>query len=460
MQTILIIGAGLSSSSLIRYFLNNAEKENWQIRVVDQNIETVKRKINGNPRGIALSFNALNAEERRPEIEKADLVISMLPARFHIDVAQDCIDLKTNLITPSYVSPEMQALSKEAEKAGIIILNEVGVDPGIDHMSAMKVLNEIHEMGGKMHIFESFTGGLVAPESDNNPWRYKFTWNPRNVVVAGQGGAAKFIQEGQYKYIPYHKLFRRTEIIDIEPYGKFEAYANRDSLSYRSIYGLDNIPTIYRGTLRHKGFSRAWNVFVQLGCTDDSYILEGSENMSYRDYINAFLPYNEFDTVELKLRNYLKIDLDDELLDKLEWLELFSKDKKVGIKEATPAQILQKILEEKWALGKEDKDMIVMHHKFVYKLQEEYREITSSMVYIGQNQTYTAMSDAVGLPAAICGKMILKNIIRIKGVQRPIYKEIYLPVLSELEMHGIVFIEKEISPARLYSEEQKPWRTI
>ncbi|MEO9257847.1 MAG: saccharopine dehydrogenase family protein [Crocinitomicaceae bacterium] len=458
MQTVLIIGAGLSSSSLIRYFLENAEKEDWEIRVVDQNLEAVKRKINGNKRGVALSFDALNPEERRPELERADLVISMLPARFHIDIAKDCIELKTNMITPSYVSPEMKELAQKAVDAGIIILNEVGVDPGMDHMSAKKVMDEIQEKGGEMYIFESFTGGLVAPESDDNPWRYKFTWNPRNVVLAGQGGAAKFIQEGQYKYIPYHKLFRRTEIIEIEGYGKFEGYANRDSLSYRSIYHLEHIPTIYRGTLRRKGFCRAWNVFVELGCTDDTYVLEGSENMSYRDYINSFLPYNEFDSVELKLRNYLKIDLDDDLLDKLEWLDIFSKEKMVDLKNATPAQILQKILEEKWTLHPGDKDMIVMYHKLVYKLNGEYHETTSSLVYIGEDQTYTAMSNTVGLPAAICGKMILNGTIQLKGVQLPIHKEIYLPVLSELEEHGIVFTEKEIFPARLYSDEQKPWR--
>jgi saccharopine dehydrogenase-like NADP-dependent oxidoreductase len=213
MKTILVIGAGLSSSSLIRYFLQHAEKENWQIRVVDQDLDLVKRKLNNHPRAVALSFNALDPVERRPEVERADLVISMLPARFHIDVARDCLELHTHLITPSYVSPEMKQLDEAAKQAGIIFLNEIGVDPGIDHMSAKKIIDEIEAKGGKLTIFESFTGGLIAPESDNNPWNYKFTWNPRNVVIAGQGGAAKFIQEGKYKYIPYNKLFRRTEII-------------------------------------------------------------------------------------------------------------------------------------------------------------------------------------------------------------------------------------------------------
>lgn len=443
MKTILILGAGLSSSSLIRYFLQNSEKNNWKVRVTDRSLDLVNEKLKDHPNAIALDFNALDPEQRRPEIEKADLVVSMLPARFHIDVAKDCIDLKTNIITPSYISKEMEALHTEAQKAGILIMNEIGVDPGIDHMSAMRILDKIDKTGGKMHIFESFTGGLIAPDSDDNPWNYKFTWNPRNVVLAGQGGVAKFIQENQYKYIPYNKLFRRTEIIEIKNYGLFEGYANRDSLSYRDVYGLEDIPTIYRGTLRRKGFSRAWDVFVQLGCTDDSYVLEGSENMTKRDFINAFLPYNQNDSVELKLRHYLKIDLDDTLWDKLEWLGIFENKEKIGLKNATPAQILQKILEEKWSLNKEDKDMIVMYHKFVYQKEDKFYEITSEMVNIGEDQTYTSMSNTVGLPVAICGKMMLDNQISLKGVRRPIYKEIYNPILDELENYSIKFIENQ-----------------
>jgi saccharopine dehydrogenase-like NADP-dependent oxidoreductase len=454
MKNILILGAGLSTSSLVRYLLQNAEKENWHLRIVDQNIETIEKKINGSKHATALTFNAIDPLERRPEIEKADLVISMLPARFHPGVAKDCIALKKDLITPSYVSEELKSFDKEAKEAGILIMNEIGVDPGIDHMSAMRVLDHIKEQGGKMHIFESFTGGLVAPESDDNPWNYKFTWNPRNVVLAGQGGAAQFIQEGKYKYIPYTKLFRRTEIIDIEGYGLFEGYANRNSLNYRSVYSLENIPTIYRGTLRRKGFSRAWDVFVQLGATDDSYIMEGSEKMSYRDFINSFLPYNENDSVELKLRHYMKIDLDDSLWDKLVWLGIFDDSKKVGLKNATPAQILQKILEDKWSLGEHDKDMIVMYHKFVYQLNNEFKEITSEMVSIGEDQTFTAMSNTVGIPMGICAKMMLNKQLTIKGVHVPIHKEVYDPILNELEEYNISFKEKNINPPRLYNADQ------
>ena len=322
-------------------------------------------------------------------------------------------------------------------------MNEIGVDPGIDHMSAMQVIDRIRKQGGKMLLFESFTGGLVAPESDTNLWNYKFTWNPRNVVVAGQGGVAKFIQEGKYKYIPYHRLFRRTEFLEIEGYGKFEVYANRNSLQYRSIYNLEEILTLYRGTIRRVGFSRAWNMFVQLGMTDDTYIIEDSANMSYRDFVNSFLPYSPTDSVELKLRHNLKIDQDDIMWEKLMELDLFNPKKKVELENATPAQILQKILTEKWTLGEEDKDMIVMYHKFGYELNGQKKQIDSTMVSIGEDQTHTAMAKTVGLPVAIATLKILNGIISTPGVQIPVNKEVYEPILEELQEQGISFNEVE-----------------
>src|SRR5690606_30876012 len=271
-------------------------------------------------------------------------------------------------VTASYVSPEMAAFDEQAKEHGLVFMNEIGLDPGIDHMSAMKVIDSIRERGGKMLLFESFCGGLVAPESDNNLWNYKFTWAPRNVVLAGQGGAAKFIQEGKYKYIPYNRLFRRTEFFDVEGYGRFEGYANRDSLKYRSVYGLDNVLTLYRGTIRRVGYSRAWNVFVQLGMTDDTYVIGDSETMSYRDFTNLFLPYHPTDSVEIKLRLQLGLEQDDIIWDKLLELDIFNPNKIIGLKNATPAQILEKILADKWTLSPDDKDMIVMYHKFGYEV--------------------------------------------------------------------------------------------
>ncbi|HET8810699.1 MAG TPA: saccharopine dehydrogenase C-terminal domain-containing protein [Flavobacteriaceae bacterium] len=443
MRKILIIGAGKSTSWLINYLTEKSESEKLEVIIADISLENAKKMTENHPRAKAVSLDVFKKEERQTAIKNADIVISMLPARFHIEVANDCVAFNKNMVTASYVSEEMEKLDEKVKSKGLVFMNEIGVDPGIDHMSAMQVIERIREKGGGMLLFESFTGGLVAPESDTNLWNYKFTWNPRNVVVAGQGGAAEFIQEGQYKYIPYHRLFRRTEFLEIENYGKFEGLANRNSLAYREVYGLENIKTLFRGTLRRVGFSKAWNMFVQLGLTDDTYSMQDTENMSYRDFVNSFLPYSPTDSVELKMRYNLKIDRDDLMWEKLVELDIFNPNKKIGLKNATPAQALQKILEEKWTLAPEDKDMIVMYHKFGYELNGEKKQIDSTMVSIGEDQKYTAMAKTVGLPVAIATLKILNKEIVTPGVLRPINKEVYEPILKELETYDIKFTEKE-----------------
>ncbi|AZQ64310.1 saccharopine dehydrogenase [Flammeovirga pectinis] len=443
MKTIIILGAGRSASSLIHYLCQHAKENNWQIKVGDYQQELADEKIKGfEDIASSFQFDINNPTHRQEYIGQADIVVSLLPARFHIEAAKEAVKQGVPLTTASYITDEMQELDQEAKDKGIILLNEMGLDPGIDHMSAMKMIEEVKEKGYSIEGFESFTGGLVAPESDNNPWNYKFTWNPRNVVLAGQGGTVRFLHNGKYKYIPYHKLFRRTERIEIEEYGKFEGYANRDSLNYVQKYGLEGVPTVYRGTLRRPGFCRAWNCFVTLGATDDSFIMEDTQNMTYREFINSFLRYNPQDSVELKLMQYLKLSQDDLEMDKLIWLDIFS-DKKVGLPSATPAQILQKILEEKWSLDKNDKDMIVMYHKLFYKKGDENILRTSHMVVKGKDQTYTAMSDTVGIPLAIATKLILQGKITRTGTCIPIHKNIYEPVLKELEQMGINFTEEE-----------------
>lgn len=444
MRKILIIGAGKSASYLIKYLLDKSTSENLHIIIGDVNIEHAKKLIGNHNNAQAIVLDVFDKTSRERAVADSDIVISMLPARFHIEVAQDCITFGKHMVTASYISDEMQALDALAKEKGLVFMNEIGVDPGIDHMSAMQVIDRIREKGGKMILFESFCGGLVAPESDDNLWNYKFTWNPRNVVVAGQGGSAKFLQEGTYKYIPYNRLFRRTEFLDVDGYGRFEVYANRDSLKYQSVYGLDNVKTLYRGTMRRVGFSRAWNMFVQLGMTDDSYTIDDSENMSYRDFVNAFLPYSHTDSVELKFRYQLKIDQDDLIWDKLLELDIFSSTKKVELVRATPAQILQKILMDSWTLAEDDKDMLVMYHKFGYELHGEKHQIDATMVSLGEDQIYTAMAKTVGLPVAIATLAILNGKIATPGVQLPITKEVYEPILSELETFGITFHEKDV----------------
>ena len=444
MRKILIIGAGRSASSLIKYLLDKSEAENLFVTIGDLSEDLAKKKTGNHKNSRAISFDVFNDEQRKKDIQQADVVISMLPAHMHIGVAKDCVTYKKHMVTASYISAEMQALDAVAKENNIVLMNEIGLDPGIDHMSAMKIMDEIKSQGGKIILFESFCGGLVAPESDNNLWNYKFTWNPRNVVLAGQGGAAKFIQEGKYKYIPYNKLFRRTEFLDVDGFGRFEAYANRDSLKYKEIYGLEDAKTCYRGTIRRVGFSKAWDVFVQLGMTDDTFIVDYSETMSNREFVNLFLPYHPTDSVEIKFRHQLKIDQDDVIWDKLLELDLFSKTAISGLKNATPAQMLEKILADKWTLQPNDKDMIVMYHKFGYEINGVEKQIDSTMVCLGDDQTYTAMAKTVGLPVAIAALKILNGEITTAGVQLPISKEVYEPILKELKEYGVLFKEFEV----------------
>jgi saccharopine dehydrogenase-like NADP-dependent oxidoreductase len=441
MKKILILGAGLSASSLIKYLLDHSQENDWKVVLGDQSKELAEKKINGHPHGEAIFFDVFDEGLRKQEIAKADLVISMLPAMFHPLVARDCVDLGKHMLTASYVSKEIKEMDEEARSKDLLLLNEIGVDPGIDHMSAMRVIDEIKNSGAELLEFESSTGGLVAPEFDNNPWNYKFTWNPRNVVLAGQG-SAQFLHNGRLKYIPYHKLFQRTEIVDVLDYGKFEIYANRDSLQYQDVYKLGDIQTLFRGTIRKVGYTAAWDVFVQLGLTDDSIMIENKYNMTYRNFINSFLPYHKSTPVEKKICDYLGLKPNCEIMKKLEWLGIFE-DKPIGMERGTPAQILQKLLESKWTLDPDDKDMIIMQHKFVYRKEGKTKERKSTMVVIGRDQVHTAMSITVGVPVAIAAKLLLQGKLTARGVQVPVVADIYEPLLEELSNYGIKFIEEE-----------------
>ena len=441
MQTILVLGAGLSSTSLIKYFLDSAGN-GWKVRVGDINLENAILRVGGHPAGEAFHFDVYREDQRTDEIRKADIVISLLPARMHHLVAEACVDIGRNMVTASYLSPAIRALDKTACKKGIILMNECGVDPGIDHMSAMQVIDRIRDLGGELQAFESSTGGLVAPGFENNPWHYKFTWNPRNVVLAG-GEGARFLHNGKFKYIPHHKVFRRTEIIQVPGLGDFEVYGNRDSLTYRETYGLDNLETMFRGTIRRPGFCEAWDTFVQLGATDDSYVMEDTEQMTYREFINSFMAYETSIPVETKLANYLGFPEDSDMMERLRWLGIFE-EKKIGVAGLSPARILQKILEEKWKLDPGDKDMIVMQHQFDFRFEGILKKRFSTMVYIGEGNGHTAMSVTVGLPLAMTARRILEGHFRETGVQLPIHPDIYNPVLRELEDSGIRFVEEEV----------------
>lgn len=443
MRQILIIGSGKSTSYLLKYLCDHAISEDLFITVADLHIENALNLIKSKPRTQAVKLDISDAMSRYKCIEKADVVISMLPAHLHIEIAKDCLKANKHMVTASYVSPEMQALNEEVKRKKLIFINEIGVDPGLDHMSAMQVLDRLRERGAHITTFESYTGGLIAPESDNNPWRYKFTWNPRNVVLAGQHGTAKYLKEGCYKYIPYNQLFKRTEPLNIENYGDFEVYANRDSLKYKDLYELKEIKTLLRGTIRRSGFCEAWHVFVSLGMTENSYVMTDSEQLSNRDFLNAFLPYHPTFSVEDKLKQVLNISNDHHIYEKLESINLFSRSNYSGIKNATPAQMLEQILLRAWNLSENDKDMLVMHHRFKYNLAGKSKQLDTSLVVIGENRTYTAMAKTVGLPVAMVTRAILNQKITSFGVQIPTSKAIYEPILKELQDYEIIFNEIE-----------------
>tara|TARA_B100001093_G_scaffold520511_1_gene617302 strand:+ start:117775 stop:119097 length:1323 start_codon:yes stop_codon:yes gene_type:complete len=440
MKNILVIGAGRSAISLIKYLLDAAEQKNWHILITDRCLETAKKAV-GNHKNCTVSKLNININEERIELIKlSDIVVSMLPAHMHYIVAKDCVSFKKNMVTASYVSEDIRSLGKDAKKSNIILLNEMGLDPGIDHMSAMKVIKDIHSKKGKIKTFKSFCGGLVHPDFDNNPWNYKFTWNPRNVVLAGQG-TAQYLELGSLKCIPYTNLFKKTEKITVLDAGEFEAYANRDSNSYINAYGLKNVENLMRGTLRKKGYCDAWNVFVQLGMTDDTYNLN-IKDLTNRKFINTFLSENSL-SVEEKLCQEFNFNTESIIFKKLKWLGVFD-DIPILNNNVSPAKILEDILKNKWKLDKNDKDMVVMQHYFEYMQSGQLKKLTSSLVVYGDTPKYTAMAKTVGLPVAIAVELILENKIKLKGVQIPTIEEIYIPVLNMLENFGISFVEESV----------------
>jgi saccharopine dehydrogenase (NADP+, L-glutamate forming) len=443
MNNILIIGAGRSAGACIDYVLKQAVEKNWFVTIADADPELAQARIKGHPNGKPAWLDVMKTNDRRELIGRADVVVSLLPAHLHLEVAHDCIKLKKHLITASYVSQEMYRLGDEARDRELIFMGEMGLDPGIDHMSAMRHINAIKAKGGKITAFRSYTGGLVAPESDDNPWHYKFTWNPRNVVLAGQG-TAQYLENGKHKYIPYNRLFKEYRPVDIPELGVFEAYANRDSLLYRDVYGLSDIPNILRGTLRYRHFCDAWDALVQIGLTDGSYPIMESEQLSYHEMMEGYLsPDQGNGSVKERVARLLGQAADSEVMQKLEWLGLFRK-KKIGLANATPAFILEQLLLQKWQLKPNDKDMIIMQHEFEYELEGKKKAMASTLVMRGEDANNTAMAKLVGLPLGIFVKLVMEGKITSTGVNIPVMPEVYEPVLDELEEYGVAFNDREL----------------
>lgn len=445
MTNILIIGAGRSATALINYVLTQAQEYNWFLTVADTDIKMAEKKVGGHPNGRFAWLDANKSNDRQDLIARADVVVSLLPVHLHLEVAYDCMKLKKHLITASYLSQEMYRLGDDFRERALIFMGEMGLDPGIDHMSAMKHIDDIKAKGGKIISFRSYTGGLMAPESDDNPWHYKITWNPRNVVRAGQG-TAQFLENGKFKYIPYHRLFKEFHLVDVPELGKFEAYPNRDSLLYRDVYGLEGIPNLLRGTLRSIGYCEAWNALIQIGLTETTFPIVDSEHITYHELLEAYASTNNSTgSVKDRIAQLIGEESDSKVMKKLEWLGLFRK-KKINLSNATPAIIMENLLLDKWKLKPNDKDMVVMHHEFEYELEGTRKLLTSTLNMRGENSESTAMSKLVGLPLGIFVKLVMQGKITSTGVHIPVKQEFYDPVLRELEDYGVVFknVEKTL----------------
>ncbi|UOR07255.1 saccharopine dehydrogenase NADP-binding domain-containing protein [Hymenobacter aerilatus] len=441
---LLLLGAGRSASALIAYLLRHAPQENWQLTIADLDpTPLVPVLVAHAAYARAVPFSTDDATHLDELVQEHHVVISMLPAFLHPAVARVCLRHRRHLATASYATPELRALDAEARAAGVTLLMECGLDPGLDHMSAMRAIHAIRARGGWLTSFKSYCGGLLAPDSeDDNPWRYKFTWNPRNVVLAGQS-TAQYIENGRLRLVPYHQLFARTEPISVPGYGDFEGYPNRDSLSYRPLYGLTDIPTMLRGTLRRPGYCAAWHALVQLGLTDDSVRLGNAATLPWSEVVAGCLHAlpTPHESVADQAATYLQFAPNSPEMQLLTWLGIFSPEP-VGLANATPAQLLEHLLLQKWALQPHDRDMVVMQHQFEYEIAGVVYSNTASLVVLGDDATHTAMAKTVGLPLGMAVRRLATGHVAAYGIVIPTQADIYEPILHELAAaYEISFLE-------------------
>lgn len=423
MNTVLLIGAGKSATVLIDYLIAQAQKKIWKVIIADANRDQVLLKTNHSPFAEAVGLDVTDDEQRSKLVQKAHVVISMMPPALHFLVAKDCVEYRKHLLTASYLDNKIKSLEEEIRHRKLLFLCEMGLDPGIDHMSAMKMLDAIKAKGGHVTSFKSHCGGLVAPESDNNPWHYKISWNPRNVVLAGKAGA-EYKMDGKVIHNDYKQLFAACEKVTIDGLADLAFYPNRDSLSYMPVYHLEGASTFVRTTLRYPDYCNGWNAIVQAGLTNDADSID-IHHTNFKQWSAPLLPF-----------------VNDENKSMLEFLGFFDD----GIIPATAknsADILQHLLETKLAMQEHDKDMIVMLHEIEYEQNGVQKKINSSLVVKGEDSLRTAMAKTVGLPLGIAAKLILEGAVKMKGLHIPIRKEIYEPVLSELENFGVLFKEEE-----------------
>ena len=439
MQTILVAGAGKSSTYLIHYLLSQASKHKWKVIVADGDPQAIIEKIQRHSYSEAAVIDIKNDQQRQDLVKRADIVISLMPPDLHIHLAKDCLQFKKILITSSYISPEMKEMDAAVKEAGLMFMCEMGLDPGIDHMTANQIIHSIQRVAADITSFKSYCGGIVAPESDNNPWHYKFSWNPKNIVTAGSDGA-KYLQNGKKIEVPYEEMFDPGKKIKVEGLGSLAFYPNRDSLRYLDLYHVPEIKTFLRATLRHPDFCRGWNAVVQLGLT------EGNDKIgdlkTYSDWIGSKTGYENNLSLREHVAQKLNLKKNDKVMAMFEWLGIFS-DHPLPEDHHTSASILLDILTKKWEMKPKDKDMVVMQHEVEYQHNKGKTKLISTMILKGDDREHSAMAKTVGLPMAIVAKMVLlKKLKPPIGVLIPNMPSVYRPVLTELRHHGIEFVDQ------------------
>lgn len=428
MKNILLIGAGKSATVLIEYLKKKCLEYDWHLTVADNDLKLVESKLQGAKNTSATSININDEELRRNIIRQADIVISMLPAALHFLVAQSCIEAGRHLLTASYIDPKIRASASTIQQKGLLFLCEMGLDPGIDHMSAMQLIHKIQNTGGEIHSFHSHCGGLIAPESDTNPWHYKISWNPRNIILAGKAGAV-FKEGGEIISVPYESLFDENRTIEVPDEGIYAWYPNRDSVSYSKLYELEHCDTFIRTTLRHPDFCLGWKKIVELKLTDEDKRYNTS-NLSFAGFFKEHLAYHSLTDNSISKQKEL-----------LSYLGLYDNEI-IGRGSLTAADIVQICAEQKLMLQPDDRDMVIMMHEIGYQIDGVHKKVKSSLVVKGKNSLETAMAKTVGLPLGIATTMILKDEIRLTGLHIPVLPEVYEPVLKELKNEGVIFKEE------------------
>ncbi|NIM57595.1 MAG: saccharopine dehydrogenase [Candidatus Aminicenantes bacterium] len=437
MKKILILGAGLVARPLVRYLLDQPD---FEVEVASRTVSKAVKLIDNHPQGKASELNLKNEEGLKDEISKADLVISMVPYTFHPKVAKYCIDHKKHMVTTSYVSEVMHNLDTEAKGAGILILNEVGLDPGIDHMEAMRIIHEVEEKEGEITSFTSYCGGLPAPEANTNPFGYKFSWSPIGVLLAGKN-SAQYLKDGQQIFIPPQDLFDNYLMINIEGLGEFEGYPNRDSLPYIELYGIKSTKTMLRGTLRNKGWCSTIKKIVDLGLLEEEE--KDWTGLTYKGFLRKLMNDPEEEDIKKALAAHLNIEENSDIIQRFEWLGLLG-DESLPSEKDSALNILGTKMLEKLQYEEGERDMIILQHQFIASYPGDKKEkITSTLIDFGIPDGDTSMARTVGLPAAISTKLILEGKIEKTGVHIPVQPEIYIPILKELKELGIAFKEKK-----------------